>query len=558
MAGPRTIDFLFRRCVENFPQRDFLRLARPSGGALRIETTTFAEAAGRVAATVQRLQEIGLGKGDMVMAWTDDAVESIYFFLACFHVGAVPVPLAPSFSVDYVERIARRTHAKTFYALPADAARLREHGLPALCFADAASEVPPGVEQLPMRADLSPTRALDILRRAGRTHGVDDPLIITPTSGSTGEPKLPVWSHVSMERAADNLRIALGWTEETAERALLVNAPTHGLGLTLISGALVVGATVCIPSRIDVHAPLDEVRALDFTYSFMTPRVLRSLHAQHVAAGSDASARLFGPGASAIAFAGAPPPVELFPLLESQGVDPIDVWGASETGNIACSERGQWRAGTLRPFPGIEVKVGAGNELALRSSHFFLGYFGDPELTRQALTPDGYYLSGDAGEVLANGLIRLTGRTRDVFNTFEGSNIWPGRIETMLEGLAWVRQAMLLGDQRPFCSALIVAREQGGPMAADGLLDPEHHAALYEAAQADLRRLNTGLESIEQVRRFLLFGRPFPTEVYATVGAASKIRRDRAALGRGFEARIQQIYQPSFPALACVEAATAT
>ncbi len=554
MTDHPTIDALFRRSVQQHPQRDFLRHVRADGPALRIEATTYAEAASRTAATVLSLRELGLTRGDTVISWCDDAVGSIYFFLACFHVGAIPIPLAPSFSIDYLQRVAQRTQARWYAAPPAEAARLLECGLPTLCFSIADTlPAPSGAAWLDGHASIEPGATLRILTDASRDHGAGDALIITPTSGSTGEPKLPMWSHRSMAHAADNLRIALGWSEASAARALLANAPTHGLGLTLISGALQVGATLCVPSQIDTQTPLAEVRALDFSHSFMTPRVLKSLHEQHLTqTESNRASPWFGPGAQAIAFAGAPPPLELFPALAAQGVDPIDVWGSSETGNIACSERGQWQAGCLRPFPGIEVRVGAGSQFELRSSHFFLGYFGDPEQTRQVFTPEGYYLSGDAGEILPDGLIRITGRTRDVFNTHEGSNIWPGRIETLLEGLGGVRQAILIGDRLPFCSALLVLREGGSNLDADGVLPPAQNGALYEVMRVELQQMNKQLETVEQVRRFLLVGRPFPTEVYGTVGAASKTRRDRAAIGRVYAARIQQLYEPVFPSPAMV------
>jgi long-subunit acyl-CoA synthetase (AMP-forming) len=550
----RTIDSLFRYCVERYPGRGFLSSVRRDGGAIHIERTTFAAAGARVAATVLRLESLGLGTGDHALVYTDDIADSIFFLLACFHLGLVPVPIAPLFSVEYAARVADRVSARAYFALPEGAARLCQRGLCTLCFADTPSDAPPGVERLPARADLPMTRALDVLRAAGTSHGELDPLIITPTSGSTGEPKLPIWSHRSMERAAYHLGVAFGWAEDPAERALVVNAPTHGLGLALMSSALLVAAESCVPSRVDVHTLLDEVRAIDFTCSFMTPRVMKSLHQQFLdEASGRATGRFLGPSARVVAFSGAPVPVELCPFLVEQGIEPVDVWGASETGIIACSERGRWQEGWLRPCPGIEVRLTADRELSLRAPHFFLGYHGDPELTHAAHDADRYYLSGDAGEIDADGRVRLTGRTRDVFNTFEGSNIYPARIESMIEALGWVSQAVMIGDRLPYCCALIVPWEVGDGAVTDAdIIDPDGNAALYERARADLAVVNAKLEQIERVRRFWLLVRPFANELYERVGLLRKTRRNRAAIGHAFAARIQQLYEPSFPEIACV------
>ncbi len=504
----QTVDALFRDSVRRSPKKVFLRSADCRGD------TTYAQAAIRVAETIHRLQQLGFVRGDKIIIYADDVVDSIYLLLAAFHLGVLPIPLAPSFSVDYIRGVAKRTEAKGFWARAIDAARLQQSGLPTVC--------------LDVQTNVGLDQAFELMAAVASHHGVQDALVITPTSGSTGEPKLPIWSHAQLQRAGHNLCQALGWTSQDPGRALVANALTHGLGLTLLSAILEVGAEACIPSQRDVNTPLCEARELDFTYSFMTPRVIRSLHQQYIDL-SDSSEPFLGPSVRAIGFAGAPPPVELFPFLEEHGIEPVDIWGSSETGNVAGSTKGDWRSGLLRPFDGIDISRSTTSELMLRASHLFLGYYGDEASTAKAYTSDGQYHSGDVGELTPEGLLHLTGRVADVFNTFEGSNVYPGRIENMLEAIPLIDQAILIGDRRPYCSALLSVKEH---------IDQN----LYATVQAELDSINKKLESIEQVQRFLLHAGPFPSAAYEYVGSAQKAKRNRANIEVNFDAEIKVLY----------------
>jgi long-chain acyl-CoA synthetase len=168
-----------------------------------------------------------------------------------------------------------------------------------------------------------------------------------------------------------------------------------------------------------------------------------------------------------------------------------------------------------------------------------VGYFEAPELTAAAFDADGYYHTGDLGEIDADRYLHLRGRKRDLFNSSEGTNIYPARIEEMIEGLPWVGQAFLVGDALPFITALIVPRDAPG---GAGVLDPEREAERYARARAGLAELNARLEGFERVRRFLLLAGPFDEAVYKTVGA-SKIRRDRKKLAERHAAEVARLYQ---------------
>lgn len=544
MSNRRTVDGSFRASARCHPERVFLRRILPDGTLVE---TTYAEAAVRIACTVRRLRELG-ATGQMVACYVDDLTDSLFFWLSCFHVGAVPVPTAPSFSVRMIRGLADRTRARVYFSRAEDAPKLFAEGIRPLAYVDAKTS-DPAIDPLVTDPSLTFEQAMTELEAAAASHDGDSPLLIIPTSGTTGESKLPMWSHKTMERSADDFLYALGLTgdEPEQERFLLVNSLNHGLGMTNAFTAVRIAAAICIPSKADVHTPLEDVRRLDFSSCFMTPRVARSLRKQWQESGKSETEKLLGPRAKIIAFAGAPPDPEIMAMLRGQGVDAIDIWGSAEGAIKGSSPRWGWREGELgKPFPGTAIRVAEDGELLVKSDHQMIGYYGDPELTRSVYTEDGFYKTGDAGEITPEGVVRITGRKKDVFNTPEGTNIYPNRIESLIEGFRWVKQVVLIGDRLPYIVGLVVVSDDVAHDSADGFLDPQRHEDLYLRARADLEAVNAKLESIEQVRKFALFARPFPETTYQVV-TVGKIRRNRRELAGAYAACLDWLYAEDTP-----------
>src|SRR5439155_19769389 len=132
---------------------------------------------------------------------------------------------------------------------------------------------------------------------------------------------------------------------------------------------------------------------------------------------------------------------------------------------IAVTVRGKRRPGIAgRVLDDITVRIADDGEVQVKSDYGMAGYLDADDLTRAAFTDDGFYLTGDLGTIDADGFLQLHGRSRDVFNSAEGSNIFPTRIEEMIEGLPTVRQVILVGDAKPFIVALICI-DAAGPHA---------------------------------------------------------------------------------------------
>jgi len=192
-------------------------------------------------------------------------------------------------------------------------------------------------------------------------------------------------------------------------------------------------------------------------------------------------------------------------------------------------------------LPAVDLKLTDDGELLARPPVYMAGYYDNPEMTRRAFTDDGYYCTGDIFEVSDDGYFRCTGRKKDAFSTPAGIPIYPDRIETMLESLPLVKQAILVGDKKPYLSALIVLEDGPVSQQTDSYLEPEKFAELYQNMALALDSINSRLDETDKIRAFALFSTQMPPHVYSIVGQ-SKVRRCRSEVTKCFAHRIDAIY----------------
>jgi len=532
-----TVDSHFLSSLMRFPQRVFLRSR--IGEAER--TLTYEDASRRIAQIVRSLYTLGFQRGDRLICYLDEMEPSIFISLACASAGILFLPLSPNLSLDAVLRLKLRIRAKGVFTTAERVPVLVERGETPLCSQSAAAP-PSGAHLLSTAAIPSAADALTLLEGCAAGHTTDDPYLLHPTSGTTGDPKIVVMPHrcFPISNAGTGHRPL---PIDPPERALMVAALIHGLGHLILSTAIGSGAELAVPSTVDAAVRLDEVRALDPTWILCSPRVVRALYNQALARGEEAMS-LFGPSCRLLRTGGQPPDYSIFRKLAADGVDVGEAYGASETSSIAGTPIGGWRQGWVGTVDrGAELKVAEDGELLFRSPRRVLGYFEDEELSRAMYTHDGYYRTGDLGEMSDDGHVRVIGRKRDIFNTFDGTNIHPAAIEALIEGWPEVRQAALVGDMRPYLVALIVVSDSLHAQSheEDGYLDPHQHPARYAHLKALLRNLNSSREKVERVRRVALFSRPMSTELWSPV-SAGKVRRKRPAIASAFSARIDALY----------------
>jgi long-chain acyl-CoA synthetase len=505
---------------------------------------SYADAARLVAGAAMRMRDMGLKPGDKIVTYLDDTIPLALFDLACAAIGVVPAPLSPVFSVGYVKRLAASLRAAFVYTSAQRAPDFTASaGIPAQWFKpsgqSARPELLPGGGYFP-----SLSSALELLENASANGGLLAPFMIQPTSGSTGEPKLVVRTHAGFARYAHYVGRELAQLHEP--RFLATAALTHAFGLHMFTTALALGAEIAVPTQLDTAASLAEVRRLDPTVLPFTPRVLRSLYRQHQSARALPSvSHMFGPSAGVLLSAGGKCELDLLRFVAGQGLEVMEFYGSSEASLIALTPWRGWREGWAgRLTPDCTLRCDRDGELLVGSPGQMVEYFGAPELTAASYSADGLFRTGDLGEMDPDGYVKILGRKRDVFNTPEGSNIYPERLELMLESLPGVRQAFLVGDLRPYLSAFLVTEGAStAGQAADGYLDEAAHGDLYRHLRSQLAGINAGLEHNERILKFMVFDRCFDTSCYALVGPG-KVRRDRKAFAERYAHVISEAYAP--------------
>jgi len=531
-----TVDALYRRAVKRYPARRFIH-ALDGRGEIQI---TYDESARRLAAMTSCLRALEFAAHDRIICYLDDQLPSVMFSLACAHLGLIPVPLSPVFSVSQVQELAQRVEARAVFTVPDLAPRLAGSNLRILCIPApgrrADGFLPLDIEPLPGSAE-----CLDRLTQLAAGHTADDAFYLQPTSGSTGKPKIVIKKHRTVLRGMFRA-LDIRPDDEPSQRLLMIAPLLHGNGYSLLMTTLYLGAELAMPTAVGTRARLDEIRRLDPTYIQLVPRMLQELYRQHLDGGHDADDRLFGPSARLMYYTGATADPALLRIVADQGVDVIPGYSSSESGAVSVGRRGAWREGYVgQVLPDVAVKVAEDGELCVRSPGVMRSYYADEELTKTVFTDDGFYRTGDHAKVCDDGSLEIVGRKKDVFNTYDGSNVYPARIEERIAGLPWLRQVVLIGDQRPYIVALMVPKGEYVCAPPHGFLDETAHAELYARARLDLAQINRDFASNEQVRTFALFGIEFAAELYATADQM-KPKRNRQEIARIYRDWIEPLY----------------
>jgi long-chain acyl-CoA synthetase len=191
----------------------------------------------------------------------------------------------------------------------------------------------------------------------------------------------------------------------------------------------------------------------------------------------------------------APASQEMLVKYRDLGIEVHDAYGLTEAPLIAINREGSNRIGTVgQPMPETEVRISEEGEILVKGPQVMAGYHREVE---QPFV-DGWLRTGDQGSVDEEGYLRVKGRLKEIMVTSYGKNIQPLKVETMLKSISGIREAIVIADSRPFCTALLFV-EKG----------PEED--LKTEIDDRVRNINTGLSHPEQIKRWAIL--PFDLSI---------------------------------------------
>ena len=223
---------------------------------------------------------------------------------------------------------------------------------------------------------------------------------------------------------------------------------------------------------------------------------------------------------------GAPLAQELAEFFWGAGVTIYEGYGLTETSPvIAVNGPGRWRLGTVgKPVPGVEVKIAEDGEILTRGPHIMKGYFGKPEETAKVIDADGWFATGDIGNLDADGFLRITDRKKELIVLSGGKKAAPQPIENALKQSEWISLPIVIGNRRKFLSCLIVPNFGKTSAAPGDAAALRSDAALQAGIQHEIDRYNEGKPHHEQIRAFALLPRELTIEA-GEITPTMKIKR---------------------------------
>ena len=564
----------------------------------KYQDISYATLAERIKDFCLGLTELGLQKGDRVALLSENRPEWAITDLATLAGGGVTVPMFSTLTSAQVEYIVRDSGAKILCVSG-------ERQLQKIKDWDA--NVPTNLQHIVIFDDLQDdsVRTFDqvcelgqqvengdqVYQQASEAVEPDDLASIIYTSGTTGDPKGAMLTHSNF---MSNAQAATGIVSITPDDVFLSFLPlSHvfermgGHYLPLSGGATIAYAE----SLFTIRQDMQEVRP---TIMMSVPRLYEGMHERiirSVKEGSSTKQKIFhwsvGVGAKVsqaiqrkrkpnpilslkasianklvfqklkavtggrlrfFVSGGAPLSKAIAEFFHAAGILILEGYGLTETSPvISVNQPDRWKFGTVGPIvPGVEVKIAEDGEILSRGPHIMQGYFNKPSDTAEAIDADGWFHTGDIGEIDEEGFLTITDRKKNILILSNGKNVAPQPIENQLKQSPYISEIMLLGDQRSTVSALIVpSLDAIKEYAKEQQLEAEDVPALLQTQEiqrlirGEINQYSSDLADFERVRMFTLMAEEF-SEKSGEMTPTLKLKR--SVVMENHKAAIDQMY----------------
>ncbi|MCG6880443.1 MAG: AMP-binding protein [Deltaproteobacteria bacterium] len=235
-----------------------------------------------------------------------------------------------------------------------------------------------------------------------------------------------------------------------------------------------------------------------------------------------------------IAYSGAAPiSPDVLHFFQSIGVNLVEGYGQTEGTGVTCVSRvGKVKFGTVGPpITGTEIRIADDGEILVKSPSVFKGYYKNPEATAETIQ-DGWLYSGDVGVIDSDGYLKITDRKKDIIVTAGGKNITPQYIENKLKFSPYINDAVVIGDQRKFITALIMIDEdnvvkfaQDNKVQFSTYKDLTGSPEINKLIRKEVTNVNETLARVEQIKKFTIL----PKKLYEEDGEVTptmKVKRN--------------------------------
>jgi long-chain acyl-CoA synthetase len=557
---------MFKQSVDQFGSRPALGFKEGS----EYRALTYREVWEKVQALRRGLTALGVKKGDRVAILSENRYEWAITDLAVQSLGVVTVPIYPTLPAAQVEYLARDSAARVLFVSDTKQLKKAQELLPNVRTLDhivlMSGVAPEGVhtfEQV-MKMGRESDISEEILEAQEASVSPDDIATLIYTSGTTGEPKGAMLTHTGLLHTGFAARQIVELNETDLFLSFLplshIIERVGGHFLPLSIGAQIVYSegVMSIGKEIPAVRPtvfLCVPRLFEHMQERVQDEIARAPEKRRKIAhwalevgNQVAQRRREGRGVSPIlalkhwiadkivlskirekvsggrlrffVAGGAPLNPETAKFFESLGLLLLEGYGLTECPVTNLNRPDKRQIGTVGPtLPNMEVTIAPDGEILTRGPSLMRGYFGKPEATQAAIDAEGWFHTGDIGEINAEGMLKITDRKKDIIVLANGKNVAPQPIEALIKQSPYIGEVVLIGDKQNVITAIIVpafdrlkAWAKSNELPTGDMEELVRRAETRKLIKEEIDRLSVNLADFERVKRFEIVSQPFTIE----------------------------------------------
>ncbi len=576
--------------LKNFPQSDALCYKEEESGTRQWRKFSTAECIDRVNEVSRALIAYGIQPGDKIAIISNNRPEWDFVDLGMMQIGAINVPVYPTISESEYKFIFNDAEVKMIFVSDAELFQKVKNIQPALPNLKEiySFEKIPGAAHWSELLSKGKTVSMNLVEARMNAIKPEDLATIIYTSGTTGTPKGVMLSH---KNVIANVRQVLPVLPiNHTHRTLSFLPKCHIFERMVTYTYLSVGASIYYAESMEtIGENLKEVKPHYFT---TVPRLLEKVYDKIVGKGMELKGikkKLFfwalnlglkydpdknqglwydiqlnlankiifskwrealGGEIEGIVTGAAALQQRLSRVFNAARIPVREGYGQTEASPVVSFnrfEKGGWKIGSIGlPVPGIEMKLGAQNEILARGENIMMGYYKRPDLTEQAIDKEGWLHTGDVGEKMDDKFIKITDRIKELFKTSGGKYVAPQVIENKMKESPFIEQMMVIGENQKFVAALIVpAFLQLNDWCAKNGINSDSKETILKLPEVqklfreELDHLSKDFGHVEQVKKFELIPdewTPLSGELTPTMKVKRKVVTEK------YQRLIEKIY----------------